>query len=194
MSIGWIIAIVVIAVIVILIGLVIGTYNSLVHLNERVNEAWSDITVQLKYRADLIPNVVETVKGYAKHEKSAFEDVTKARAAVMGAKDVKSATDAERSLEGALSKIFAIAEAYPELKANTNFQQLQLQLQDVEDKIQAARRFYNAGAKALNTKLKLFPTNLINKLVGHFTERDYFEVPEAEKAQIEKAPEVKFDN
>ena len=188
MSIGWIIAIIVIAVIVILIGLVIGTYNSLVHLNERVNEAWSDITVQLKYRADLIPNVVETVKGYAKHEKSAFEDVTKARAAVMGAKDVKSAANAERSLEGALSKIFAIAEAYPELKANTNFQQLQLQLQDVEDKIQAARRFYNAGAKELNTKIKTFPSNIINNMIGHFKNREYFEVPEAEKTTISHVP------
>lgn len=193
MSAGWIIAIIIIAVIVILVGLVIGTYNSLVHLNERVNEAWSDITVQLKYRADLIPNVVETVKGYAKHEKSAFEDVTKARAAVMGAKDVKTAAEAERSLEGALSKIFAIAEAYPELKANTNFQQLQLQLQDVEDKIQAARRFYNAGAKELNTKIKTFPSNVINNMIGHFQKREYFEVPESEKATLEKAPEVNFD-
>lgn len=192
MSAGWIIAIVVIAIVVILIGLVIGTYNSLVHLNERVNEAWSDITVQLKYRADLIPNLVETVKGYAAHEKSAFEDVTKARAAVMGAKDVKSTAEAERTLEGALSKIFAIAESYPELKANTNFQQLQLQLQDVEDKIQAARRFYNAGAKELNTKIKVFPSNVINNMIGHFEKREYFEVPESEKATIEKAPEVKF--
>ncbi len=192
MSAGWIIAITVIAIVVILIGLVIGTYNSLVHLNERVNEAWSDITVQLKYRADLIPNLVETVKGYATHEKSAFEDVTKARAAVMGAKDVKSTAEAERTLEGALSKIFAIAESYPELKANTNFQQLQLQLQDVEDKIQAARRFYNAGAKELNTKIKVFPSNIINNMIGHFEKREYFEVPESEKATIEKAPEVKF--
>ena len=127
MSAGWIIAIIVIVVIILLVGLVMGTYNGLVKLNERVNEAWSDITVQLKYRADLIPNLVETVKGYATHEKSAFEDVTKARAAVMGAKNVKDTAEAERSLEGALSKIFAIAESYPELKANTNFQQLQLQ-------------------------------------------------------------------
>ena len=195
MSTGWIIAIIIIAIVVILVALVLGTYNSLVRLDERVNEAWSDITVQLKYRADLIPNVVETVKGYAKHEKSAFEDVTKARAAVMGAQnDVKAAANAERSLEGALSKIFAIAEAYPELKANTNFQQLQLQLQDVEDKIQAARRFYNAGAKELNTKIKMFPSNIINNLIGHFKKRDYFEVPDSEKATIEKAPEVKFDN
>jgi len=192
MSAGWIVLIIVVAIILILIAAIWGTYNSLVRLNERVNEAWSDITVQLKYRADLIPNVVETVKGYAAHEKSAFEDVTKARSAVMSAKGVKDTAEAERSLEGALSKIFAIAEAYPELKANTNFQQLQLQLQDVEDKIQAARRFYNAGAKELNTKIKMFPSNVINNLVGHFKEREYFEVPDSEKATIEKAPEVKF--
>lgn len=185
--------IIILAIVLILIVAFWGTYNSLVKLNERVNEAWSDITVQLKYRADLIPNLVETVKGYAKHEKSAFEDVTKARAAVMGAKDVKSTAEAERSLEGALSKIFAIAEAYPELKANTNFQQLQLQLQDVEDKVQAARRFYNAGAKELNTKIKVFPSNIINNMVGHFKTREYYEVAETEKATIEKAPEVKFE-
>ena len=187
------ILLVVVILIVIVVAAIWGTYNSLVKLNERVNEAWSDITVQLKYRADLIPNVVETVKGYAKHEKTAFEDVTKARAAVMGAKDVKATAEAERTLEGDLSKIFAIAEAYPELKANTNFQQLQLQLQDVEDKIQAARRFYNAGAKELNTKIKLFPSNIINSMVGHFSTREYFEVPETEKTKIEQAPEVKFD-
>ncbi len=192
MSAGWIIAIIIIAIVVILIATIWGTYNSLVRLDERVNEAWSDITVQLKYRADLIPNLVETVKGYATHEKTAFEDVTKARAAVMGAQSVKDTAEAERTLEGALSKIFAIAEAYPELKANTNFQQLQLQLQDVEDKIQAARRFYNAGAKELNTKIKVFPSNIINNMIGHFKKREYFEVPESEKAAIEKAPEVKF--
>lgn len=193
MNAGLIVLIVIIAIVVILIAAFWSTYNSLVRLDERVNEAWSDITVQLKYRADLIPNVVETVKGYATHEKSAFEDVTKARSAVMGAKSVKDTAEAERSLEGALSKIFAIAEAYPQLKANTNFQQLQLQLQDVEDKIQAARRFYNAGAKELNTKIKMFPSNIINSMIGHFQKREYFEVPEAEKATIEKAPEVKFD-
>ena len=194
MSAGWIIAIIVIVVIILLVGLVMGTYYGLVKLNERVNEAWSDITVQLKYRADLIPNLVETVKGYATHEKSAFEDVTKARAAVMGAKNVKDTAEAERSLEGALSKIFAIAESYPELKANTNFQQLHLQLQDVDDKIQAASRFYNAGAKELNTKIKMFPSNVINNMVGHFQKREYYEVPEAEQAKIEQAPEVKFNS
>lgn len=192
MPVGAIIAIVVIAILLILIVLIWGTYNGLVKVNERVNEAWSDITVQLKYRADLIPNLVETVKGYATHEKAAFEDVTKARSAVMSAKNVKDTASADQSLEGALSKIFAIAESYPELKANTNFQELQIQLQDVEDKIQAARRFYNAGAKELNTKVKLFPSNLINNLFLHFKTRDYYEVAESEKAKIENAPEVKF--
>ena len=187
-----IVLLVVVAIIVVIIGLFAGVYNSLVQLDERVNEAWSDITVQLKYRADLIPNVVETVKGYAKHEKETFQMVTEARSAVMGAKTVKQAAEAEKEMQGALGKIFAIAEAYPELKANENFVKLQEQLQDVEDKIQAARRFYNAGAKELNTKIKTFPTNIINNLIGHFKKRDYFEVAESEKAKIEKAPEVKF--
>jgi LemA protein len=192
MSTGGIVAIVVVVIIVLLIAIVVGIYNGLVGLNERVNEAWSDITVQLKYRADLIPNVVETVKGYAKHEKETFEMVTSARSAVMGAKTVKQAAEAEKEMQGALGKIFAIAEAYPELKANTNFVKLQEQLQDVEDKIQAARRFYNAGAKVLNTKIKTFPASLVNSMFGHFKKRDYFEVEEAERTKIEKAPEVKF--
>ncbi len=192
MSTGAIVAIIIAIVIVIILAICIGTYNSLVKLNERVNEAWSDITVQMKYRADLIPNVVETVKGYAKHEKETFQMVTEARSAVMGAKTVKEAAAAEKQMEGAIGKILAIAEAYPELKANTNFQTLQQQLQDVEDKIQAARRFYNAGAKDLNTKILSFPTNIINNMFGHFKKREYFEVEASEKARIEKAPEVKF--
>jgi len=187
-----IVVLVIVAIIVVIGGIIAGTYNSLVNLDERVNEAWSDITVQLKYRADLIPNVVETVKGYAKHEKETFQMVTEARTAAMGAKTVKQAAEAEEAMQGALGRIFAIAEAYPELKANENFKQLQTQLQDVEDKIQASRRFYNAGAKELNTKIKTFPTNIINNLIGHFKKRDYFEVSEAEKAKIENAPEVKF--
>jgi LemA protein len=187
-----IIVLVIVAIIVVIGGIIAGTYNSLVNLDERVNEAWSDITVQLKYRADLIPNVVETVKGYAKHEKETFQMVTEARTAAMGAKTVKQAAEAEEAMQGALGRIFAIAEAYPELKANENFKQLQTQLQDVEDKIQASRRFYNAGAKELNTKIKTFPTNIINNLIGHFKKRDYFEVSEDEKAKIENAPEVKF--
>ena len=189
---GIIALIVVVVVVFLLIGFVAGIYNSLVKLNERVNEAWSDITVQLKYRADLIPNVVETVKGYAKHEKETFQMVTEARTAAMGAKTVKQAAEAEKEMQTALGRIFAIAEAYPELKANENFQTLQTQLQDVEDKIQAARRFYNAGAKDLNNKIKTFPTNVVNSMIGHFKTRDYFEVDDAEKAKIKDAPEVKF--
>lgn len=192
MSTGGLIVIIILVVLVLIAGAVIGAYNSLVKLDERVNEAWSDITVQLKYRADLIPNVVETVKGYAKHEKETFQMVTEARTAVMGAKTVKQAAEAEKEMQSALGKIFAIAEAYPELKANENFVKLQEQLQDVEDKIQAARRFYNAGAKELNTKIKTFPTNVINNFVGHFKKREYFEVEESEKVRIKDAPEVKF--
>ena len=192
MTIGVILA-VIIAIVVIVVGFVAGVYNSLVKLDERVNEAWSDITVQLKYRADLIPNVIETVKGYAKHEKETFQMVTEARTAAMGAKTVKQAAAAEQEMQNALGKIFAIAEAYPELKASENFKELQSQMQDTEDKIQAARRFYNAGAKDLNTKIKMFPYNVINSMIGHFKGRDYFEVADSEKANIEKAPEVKFD-
>lgn len=192
MSTGITILIIIVVAIVLLVALVAGIYNSLVKLDERVNEAWSDITVQLKYRADLIPNVLETVKGYAKHEKETFQMVTEARSASMGAKTVKQAAEAENAMQGALGRIFALAEAYPELKANENFQTLQTQLQDTEDKIQAARRFYNAGAKDLNTRIKTFPVNIINNMIGHFKKRDYFEVTESEKAKIEKAPEVKF--
>jgi len=185
-------AIILIILIIIVIIAFISSYNGLVQLNERVNEAWSDITVQLKYRADLIPNVVETVKGYAKHEKETFEMVTSARSAAMGAKTVKQAAEAEREMQGALGKIFAIAEAYPELKANENFKDLQQKLQDCEDKLQAARRFYNAGAKELNVKVMTFPVNLINNMIGHFKKREYFEVTEAEGKKIADAPEVKF--
>ena len=187
------IALIVILVIVVLLVVgVIALYNSLVRLNERVNEAWSDITVQLKYRADLIPNLVETVKGYAKHEKSTFAMVTEARSAVLGAKTVQQTAAAEKTLESALGKIFAIAEAYPELKASENFRTLQTQLQDTEDKIQAARRFYNNGAQELNTKIKTFPSNLINSWFAHFAPREYYELDESERTKVENAPEVKF--
>lgn len=189
MSIVWI---VILAIVLILIAAVWGTYNSLVKLDERVNEAWSDITVQLKRRSDLIPNLVETVKGYAKHETEAIKAVSDARAKMMGARSVADTAEADGSFVGALSRLMAVSESYPELKADKNFQQLSSELTDTEDKIQAARRFYNAGAKELNTKIKLFPSNLINNLVGHFKARDYFEVSEDEKAKIANAPEVKF--
>lgn len=185
--------IIILAVVVIIIAAVWLTYNSLVKLNERVNEAWSDITVQLKRRADLVPNLVEVVKGYAKHENAAIKDVSDARAKMMGAHSVADKAAADDSLTGALSRLMAISEAYPDLKANTNFQQLTSEISDTEDKIQAARRFYNAGAKELNTKIKLFPSNIINNLVGHFKVRDYYEVTEEEKEKIDQVPEVKFE-
>lgn len=190
MSTGAIIAIIIGVLVLLIIAYIWGSYNSLVRLNERVNEAWSDITVQLKYRADLIPNLVETVKGYAKHEKEAFDNVTKARSAIMGAKSVDDVAKADKSMESALGKIFAIAEAYPELKANENFKELQLQLQDTEDKIQAARRFYNNGAKELNAKIQIFPINMFNGF--GFKTREYYDVDASEAAKIKDVPEVKF--
>lgn len=185
--------IVIIAVVVVLLLIVAASYNSLVKLDERINEAWSDINVQLKRRADLIPSLVNTVKGYAVHEKAAIKAVSDARAKMMGARSVSGAAEADGSLTGALSRLMAVTESYPELKADKNFQQFTTELSDTEDKIQAARRFYNAGVKSLNTKIKTFPTNIINNLVGHFKSREYYEVPEEEQATIEKAPEVNFD-
>ncbi len=183
-------AIIIVCVILAIVIFVWGTYNGLVKTNERVNEAWSDITVQLKRRSDLIPNLVETVKGYAKHETEAIKQVSDARAKMMGARSVKETAEADKSFMGALSRIMAVSESYPELKANENFQQLSAELSDTEDKIQAARRFYNAGAKELNTKIKVFPVNIF-KGFG-FKEREYYEVEENEKAKIQNAPEVKF--
>jgi LemA protein len=166
-------------------------YNGLVTTKIRVDEAWSDITVQLKRRVDLIPNLVETVKGYAKHEKSVFEEVTKARAAMTGASGVAETAEADNMLTGALKSLFAVAEAYPDLKANTNFQDLQAELVDTEDKIQAARRFYNASVRELNTKIKVFPTVLFAGMLG-FSEREFFELEESEQAAAEKPVDVKF--
>ncbi len=170
---------------------IVGIYNGLVKSKVRVDEAWSDITVQLKRRVDLIPNLVETVKGYAKHEKGVFEEVTKARAAVAGAGSVDETAKADNMLTGALKSLFAVAEAYPDLKANTNFQDLQAELVDTEDKIQAARRFYNAAVRELNTKLQVFPTVLFGRMLG-FSPRDFFELEESEQAAAEKPVDVKF--
>lgn len=167
------------------------TYNSLVTLKVRVDEAWSDITVQLKRRVDLIPNLVNTVKGYAAHETSVFEKVTEARSAIQNANGVKEAAAGENMLEGALKSLFAVAEAYPDLKANQNFLQLQQELVDTEDKIQAARRFYNGGVRDLNTKIHLFPNNVFAGMLG-FTEREFFELSEAEQAVAEQPVNVQF--
>lgn len=186
--------IVVLAVVVVLLLVIWTSYNGLVKLNERVEEAWSDITVQLKRRADLIPNLVETVKGYAKHETEAIKQVSEARAKMMGARSVAQVADADKSFMGALSRIMAVSESYPELKANENFQKLMSELTDTEDKVQASRRFYNAGVNEFNTKVKLFPTVLINSLFLHFKARDYFEVDEEEAKRIDRAPSVSFDD
>lgn len=167
------------------------SYNAMVKLNIRVDEAWSDITVQLKRRIDLIPNLVETVKGYAKHEKGVFEEVTKARAGLMNAKGVKETAASENQFEGALKSLFAVAESYPDLKANQNFADLQQELVDTEDKIQASRRFYNGGVRDLNTKIQMFPTNLIAGMLG-FKKRDFFELDEAARKEAEKPVDVKF--
>lgn len=177
-------------IVLLIIAFIWGSYNSLVKLDERVNEAWSDITVQLKRRADLIPNLVETVKGYAKHENEAIKQVSDARAKMMGAKSVASTAEADKSMLGALSRLMAVSESYPELKADKNFQKLQEELSDTEDKVQAARRFYNAGVKEINTKIKVFPINLF-KGFG-FKKREYYEVEESERAKLNNAPEVKF--
>ena len=174
-----------------LVVVIVSIYNGLVKSKVRVDEAWSDITVQLKRRVDLIPNLVETVKGYAKHEKGVFEEVTKARAAVAGAGSVEETAQADNMLTGALKSLFAVAEAYPDLKANTNFQDLQAELVDTEDKIQASRRFYNASVRELNTKLQVFPTVLFGRMLG-FTPREFFELEESEQAEAEKPVDVKF--
>lgn len=165
------------------------TYNSLVTLKQRVDEAWSDITIQLKRRLDLIPNLVNTVKGYAAHEASVFEKVTEARANALGAQGVKETATTENQFEGALKSLFAVAEAYPDLKANQNFIELQQELVDTEDKIQAARRFYNGGVRDLNTRIQQFPANVFAKMLG-FTEREYYETED--RAVAEKPVDVQF--
>ena len=163
---------------------VIFAYNQLVTLVNHAKEAWSDIQVQLKRRYDLIPNLVETVKGYATHEASAFENVTKARAAAMGAGSTAEKAQAENQLSGTLKTLFAVSEAYPELKANQNFLQLQKELGDTEDKIQASRRFYNTTVMTLNTAEQTFPGNIIASSFG-FKPMDLFELSAADAAAAE---------
>ena len=185
-------ALIILVVLAVVVGLFFWiTYNSLVKLNVRVQEAWSDITVQLKRRADLIPNLVESVKGYAGHEKQVFQDVTEARANVLNAtaKGPAETAKAENQFEGALKSLFAVSEAYPELRASENFQQLQAELVDTEDKIQASRRFYNGGVRDLNTKIQQFPVNLIAGMFG-FANKEFFEVDDM--ATVANPVEVKF--
>jgi LemA protein len=178
-----------IIVVAILLLALIAIYNGLVRGRVRVDEAWSDINVQLKRRYDLIPNLVNSVKGYAKHEKDVFENVSAARSAAMNATGIAQKAEAENQLAGALKTLFAVSEAYPDLKANENFKQLQDELVDTEDKIQAARRFYNGSVRDYNIKLQVFPTSLIAGSLG-FTHRDFFEVEN--QAEVDKPVDVKF--
>lgn len=178
-------------IILILLGLVVlylwALYNGLVTAKMRVSESWSGIDVQLKRRSDLIPNLIETVKGYAKHEKSVFENVTKARTALMGAKDAKEAAAADNMLTGALKTLFAVAEAYPALRASENFKQLQDELSDTESKIAYARQFYNSNVMDYNTKIAVFPNVILAGSFG-FKPAEFFEAEEGEK----KTPKVDF--
>ena len=166
---------IILAIVVLVILWAIFAFNKFVTLRNRASEAWSDIDVQLKRRYDLIPNLVETVKGYATHEKEAFENVTKARSAAMGAGTPAQKGQAENMLSGALKSLFAVAEAYPDLKANQNFLELQRELSDTENKIQSSRRFYNGNVRDLNTSIESFPGNVIANMFS-FKKREFFEL------------------
>lgn len=175
---------IIVAVLAVFVLWLVFTYNRFISLTNRAKEAWSDISVQLKRRYDLIPNLVETVKGYATHESSAFENVTKARAAAMGATSTADSAKAENMLSDALKSLFAVSEAYPDLKANQNFHQLQQELANTEDKIQASRRFYNATVMTLNTAIQSFPGNMIASPFG-FSHMDLFELGPNDAAAAE---------
>jgi len=177
-----------IALVLLILSLwVILSYNSLVHLRNRVEEAWSDIEVQMKRRYDLIPNLVNTVKGYASHESGVFEKVTVARAAAMGARSLKDHAQKEGELTETLKSLFAVSENYPALQASQNFLELQHELTDAEDKIQAARRFYNGNVRILNTKIQQFPTNVMATPFG-FKAKEFFDAPE----EVNQVPTVSF--
>lgn len=177
---------IILGIIVLLALIIIGLYNSLIRLKNRVEEAWADIDVQLKRRYDLIPNLVETVKGYASHEKETLDRVIQARNVAMQAQSSGNAAElekAENALSSTLKSIFALSEAYPDLKANTNFLELQRELSDTENKIQASRRFYNTNVRDFNTKLQVFPTNMIGNMLG-FKDKEFFEAGAEEKENV----------
>ncbi len=188
MSPGWIVLIVIAVVVLILVLWAVGVFNGLVGRRNRVKESWAQIDVQLKRRYDLIPNLVETVKGYAKHESSTFENVTKARNMAMNAGSFQQRADAENMLTGALKSLFAVAEAYPELKANQNFLGLQEELSSTENKIGFARQHYNDVVRDYNTSTQVFPANIIAGSFG-FKEEPFFELTEPE---ARTAPKVQF--
>lgn len=174
---------IVLIVVVVAVLYVVVIFNGLVQLRNRVSEAWSDIDVQLKRRYDLIPNLINTVKGYAAHESGVFQKVTEARAAAMQAGTAADKAQAENMLTDTLKSLFAVAEAYPDLKANENFLELQRELSDTENKIQAARRFYNGNVLELNNKIDMFPSNIIAGIF-RFAKREFFEVADGEKAPV----------
>ena len=184
-------ALIVLVVILIVIGgLLVGVYNRLVGLRQNANQAFADIDVQLKQRQDLVPNLVETVKGYAAHEKGTLEAVTNARAAAAAAPNVEQRVQAENALSGALRQLFAVAEAYPDLKANAGFMQLQGELSDIENKLAAARRFFNNAVSEYNASIQQFPAVLLAGAMG-FQQRPFFDLGE-NRATAEAAPQVKF--
>ncbi len=183
---------IIVGVVVLLVVILATMYNGLVKLNIRAGEAWSDITVQLKRRYDLIPNLINTVKGYATHEKTVFEDVTKARTQALNAQGVEDTAQAENQFSQTLKSLFAVAENYPQLQASDNFRALQDELTDTEDKIQASRRFYNGVVRDFNTKRKVFPTNMFAGSLGFTSDKPFFELDEAETAEVQKPVGVKF--
>lgn len=183
---------IIVAVVVLIVVVGAWMYNSLVRLNVQAGEAWSDITVQLKRRYDLIPNLVNTVKGYASHEKTVFEDVTKARADALGAQGPADTAKADNAFQATMKSLFAVAENYPDLKASQNFQELQAELTDTEDKIQASRRFYNGVVRDFNTKRKTFPTNLFAGLLGFRQDKEFFELDAADAAAAAEPVNVQF--
>jgi len=183
---GWVI----LGVIVVVVLWAIAVYNGLIAMRQRTNQAFADIDVQLKQRHDLIPNLVETVKGYAAHEAGTLQAVVNARNAAIAAPGVEQKVAAENMLTGALRQLFALSENYPNLKANANFQQLQSDLSDIENKLAASRRFFNSAVQEYNTGIQRFPAALFAASFG-FTQRDFFDVG-AERAQLEQAPSVKF--
>ncbi|MEZ5785027.1 MAG: LemA family protein [Xanthobacteraceae bacterium] len=184
---GWI----VLGLIVVAVLWVVMIYNGLVSLRQRVNQAFADIDVQLKQRHDLIPNLVETVKGYASHERGTLEAVVQARNAAIGAHGPAAQAAAENQLSGALRQLFALSEAYPDLKANTNFQQLQSELSDIENKLAASRRFYNNAVSEYNAGIQQFPAALFAGPFG-FREHQFFDVGVEERKALDQAPQVKF--
>jgi LemA protein len=179
-------------IVVALIIYAIAAYNGLVRLNQQSDEAWSDITVQLKRRYDLIPNLVNTVKGYAKHEAGVFEKVTEARANAINAQGVAETAKAEGDFQQTMKSLFAVAEAYPDLKASQNFQELQAEITDTEDKVQASRRFYNGVVRDFNTKRKTFPTSIFAGMLGFNKDKVFFELDAAQTAAVQNPVEVTF--